>query len=125
MVNNIVSGPQVKAMDGSIYKSALGDQQASVEQQSAINAMAKSGGASIPVPANQPAYNEQAAGNQTSQAISNRLNSIGAAASANSEFDSQVGQKAGKRSKRLSKRRSRIRIRKSKKVKRSRKYYRR
>ena len=125
MVNNVVSGPEVKPMDGSIYKSALGQQQAAVAKQSDIINMSKSGGA-IPVPANQPAYPEQAAGNQSSQAISNRLFAIGAGTAENSKYDSQVGQKAGKRSKRSSKR-SKKQNKRSKRSKRrrSRKYYKR
>jgi hypothetical protein len=132
MVNNVVSGPEVKPMDGSIYKSALGQQQAAVAKQSDIINMSKSGGA-IPVPANQPAYPEQAAGNQSSQAISNRLFAIGAGTAENSKYDGQVGQKAGKRSKRSGKRsskqskRSKRSKRSSKRSKRrrSRKYYKR
>lgn len=127
MVNNVVSSPEVKPMDGSIYKSALGQQQAAVAKQSDIINMSKSGGA-IPVPANQPAYPEQASGNQSSQAISNRLFSIGAGTAENSKYDSQVGQKAGKRSKRSRKRsskRSSKRSKKQSKRRRSRKYYKR
>jgi len=126
MVNNVVSGPEVKPMDGSIYKSALGQQQAAVAKQSDIINMSKSGGA-IPVPANQPAYPEQAAGNQSSQAISNRLFAIGAGTAENSKYDGQVGQKAGKRSKRSGKRSKRSGKRSSKRSKRrrSRKYYKR
>lgn len=127
MVNNVVSGPEVKPMDGSIYKSALGQQQAAVAKQSDIINMSKSGGA-IPVPANQPAYPEQAAGNQSSQAISNRLFAIGAGTAENSKYDSQVGQKAGKRSKQSGKRsskRSSKRSKKQSKRRRSRKYYKR
>ncbi len=122
MVNNVVSGPEVKPMDGSIYKSALGQQQAAVAKQSDIINMSKSGGA-IPVPANQPAYPEQAAGTQSSQAISNRLFAIGAGTAENSKYDSQVGQKAGKRSGKRSKRSKRSK--KQSKRRRSRKYYKR
>ena len=127
MVNNVVSGPEVKPMDGSIYKSALGQQQAAVAKQSDIINMSKSGGA-IPVPANQPAYPEQAAGNQSSQAISNRLFSIGAGTAENSKYDSQVGQKAGKRSKKRSSKHSSKRSKRSSKRskrRRSKKYYKR
>lgn len=126
MVNNVVSGPEVKPMDGSIYKSALGQQQAAVAKQSDIINMSKSGGA-IPVPANQPAYPEQAAGNQSSQAISNRLFAIGAGTAENSKYDGQVGQKAGKRSKRSGKRSSKRNKKQNKQSKRrrSRKYYKR
>jgi len=127
MVNNVVSGPEVKPMDGSIYKSALGQQQAAVAKQSDIINMSKSGGA-IPVPANQPAYPEQAAGNQSSQAISNRLFAIGAGTAENSKYDGQVGQKAGMRSGKRSKKRSSKRSKKQNKRskrKRSRKYYKR
>lgn len=129
MVNNVVSGPEVKPMDGSIYKSALGQQQAAVAKQSDIINMSKSGGA-IPVPANQPAYPEQAAGNQSSQAISNRLFAIGAGTAENSKYDSQVGQKAGmrsgKRSSKQSKRSKRSKhSSKRSKRRRSRKYYKR
>jgi len=127
MVNNVVSGPEVKPMDGSMYKSALGQQQAAVAKQSDIINMSKSGGA-IPVPANQPAYPEQAAGNQSSQAISNRLFAIGAGTAENSKYDGQVGQKAGMRSGKRSKKRSSKRSKKQNKRskrKRSRKYYKR
>jgi hypothetical protein len=126
MVDYGISGQEVKPMDGSIHKSALNDQQAAVTKQSNIINMTKSGGATdIPVPANQPAYPEQATGNQSSQSISNQLNSIKANSAANSEFDSQVKQNGGKRSKRSKRTKRTKRSKRSKRTKRrSRKYYR-
>lgn len=121
MVNNVVSGPTVLPNDGSVFKSAFNTQQAAVNKQSDIINMSKSGGA-IPVPSNQTLYPEQAAGNQNSQAISNRLFAIGAGTAENSKYDSEVGQKAGKRSKR---KQSKSKRRKSKKQRRSKKYYKR
>ena len=76
MVNYNITGPQVKPMEGGIYRSALGGQQASVEQQTRINNMAKAGGGAIVVPSNSTAYPDQAAGNQSTQALSNQINAL-------------------------------------------------
>lgn len=115
MVNYNITGPQVKPMEGDIYTSALSDKQASVEQQSRINNMAKAGGGSIVVPSNSTAYNDKASGDQSTQALSNQINALKAGAAANAEFDSKVG---GSRRRKKSKRSKKFkRSKKSKKAK--------
>jgi len=94
--SSVITAPQVKPMDGSIYKSALGNQQASVDQHSRLLESTKSGGA-IDVPKVPVAYNEQASGSQGTQALSNQINALKAGSAENSKFDKVGGSRRRKR----------------------------
>lgn len=125
MVDYGITGPQVRAMNGGIYASAQADQQAGVNQQSRLLDSAKSGGAPIPVPSNQPAYPEQAAGNQSTQNLTNQINATKAGALASSEYDSKVGGRRRRHSSKRRRRHSSKRRRRHSSKRRNRKYYRR
>ena len=105
--SSVITAPQVKPMDGSIYKSALGNQQATVDQHSRLLESTKSGGAigvpTVPVP-----YNEQASGGQGTQALSNQINALKAGSAENSKFDKVGGSRRRrvKKSKRAKRRRT-------------------